>query len=266
MPSYYNQLVNNQTLGSDQNGNQLTWQNQTNPPQQPNSLGGYQQPGGGGWNPNFPQINFSGWGQTTNYNPNPNYLNASIMPIDPWARKPSTTPGQGFVNAPQNLGGFAGFTQPKKPDMNIATRWTNPTSNAPIKPPVPATNAYKKPETQRNGMPYPATQVKLPPGSSVNVGYNKYVDAQKDKYNLGPGQKYQQFIKNGAIYAKNSADMKTLWQNYHALDNWPKAPVAQPATVGYGYGGYSGWSYGGGGGGSRKYAENLPGAVWRMNQ
>jgi hypothetical protein len=263
MPSIWDNYQKNQGLGSDQNGNQLTWQNQTNPPQ-PNSLGGYQQP-----SQPFQMPQWGPWGAVAN--------NISGSKSYGFYPQQPATPGQGFVNAPQNLGGFSGFTQQKPPDMNIATRWTNPTSNVPVNKSAVQGQGYAQmrkelaptAQTQQaKGYAQMRAEANMTSQQKQNQMYGQMRNAAS-----GPNPKngaFFQAAKNPLVLQAQAAAQKSFWSNAYQQLNAALRPVNLPLAQnntggGYGYGDW-GYGYGGGGGGSRKYAENLPGAVWRMNQ
>jgi hypothetical protein len=270
MPSLYNQWQN-QTLGSDQNGNQLTWQNQTDPWGNPTPTGG----AGSVGNAVPPTPFWTTWGNQT-----------------PYANNISGSKSYGFFQPQVPNVSFGGV--PNKPVQNPVNPYGNKFLSG---PPVQNPSVYSKitPPNQKQNQD---RQFQSQNPESRYLGQKPFTPQQKQGFgyaqmraeaNMTPQQKQNQMYgqmrnaasgpnpKNGALFqaAKNplvlqaqNAAMKSFWSNAYQQLNAALRPVNLPLTQNNGGGGgygYGGWGYGGGGG-SRPYAENLPGAKWTLNQ
>jgi hypothetical protein len=256
MASAWSKGLFDETLGSDPNGNQLNWNNQINPPPQPgfNSLGSYQQPG-----QSFQMPQWGPWGAVAN--------NISGSKSYGFAPQPQPTPGRAWMGPTQPQKNSFGSFNPQAPNGSWAQQ-SKPYVPAPIVK-TGGISDFKRAnnESQRSGMPYAQ---KFTPQQIQGQGY-----AQMRKDATAPNPKngaFFQAAKNPLVLQAQAAAQKSFWSNAYTQLNAALRGVdlsGTPKASGGGGYGYGDWGYGYGGGGGytqRKYAENLPGAVWRMNQ
>jgi hypothetical protein len=270
MAKPYDTWMGNQGLGSDQNGNQIKYPDPNNP--WGNSLGSYQQPQGG-----------ISAGQIGNW-------------IGSWGQQPS------YAN---NISGSKSFGfAPTQPQVSSGISWSNPVQNngfGQYNPQSPngswqqisqqsQQNAEKRKMLLSNGpafsqVPKPVQYSRGYETLSQNTSYQK---AQSNTYNnktyvsypnahtnplansrnlMGSSsQKANDLAKTAKEDAAYKMQLNKAYTGYAAYLALLSKPTTVPANTGGGYGYDYGYGYGGGGYSQRKYAENLPGAVWRMNQ
>jgi hypothetical protein len=275
MASAWSKGLFDETLGSDPNGNQLNWNNQINPPPQPgfNSLGSYQQPG-----QSFQMPQWGPWGAVAN--------NISGSKSYGFAPQPQTTPGKTWMSPTQPQQNSFGSWNPQTP---------NPAWNKPAPQKLQSVSDFKKDMNAKQAQADPNRSRTA--GQVTQIGYadpnrgrssgqmtqagatnrnlasrtavtNPY-DLRLQPYYRGRGSQQSTLTNPLLITAQQSIPAYYAYNAFWAAKNSLNKPATPPASSGGGGYGYGDWGYGYGGGGGytqRKYAENLPGAVWRMNQ